>query len=144
MLTEPLSELTWQINEFDIEHLEQSKLVVKIQDKNELQVLRDAYNKLVDDLIDFQSRLGGTQLELREANRKLDEQNLMLEQEVARKTATLSRIMLDLEQQRDELIEKQSELKKKLTTQNGRASATEKQRTGQFHGYLKTGSRSVS
>jgi len=112
MLTEPLSELTRQMNEFDIAHLEQSKLVVKISDNNELQVLRDAYNKLVDDLIHFQSRLEGTQLELREANRKLDEQNLMLEQEVARKTATLSRIMLDLEQQRDELIEKQDELKK--------------------------------
>ncbi|MCY7296048.1 sensor histidine kinase [Alteromonas sp. a30] len=112
MLTDPLSELTRQMNEFDIERLEQSKLVVKIGEKNELYVLRDAYNDLVDDLIDFQSRLGGAQSELRDANRKLDEQNLMLEQEVARKTATLSRIMLDLEQQRDELIDKQYALKK--------------------------------
>ncbi len=112
MLTEPLSELTRQMNEFDIDRLEQSKLVVKIGEKNELYVLRDAYNKLVDDLIDFQTRLGGAQSELRDANRKLDEQNLMLEQEVARKTATLSRIMLDLEQQRDELIDKQDALKK--------------------------------
>lgn len=112
MLTEPLSEFTRQINEFDIERLEQSKLMVKLSDENELLVLRDAYNKLVDDLIDFQNRLGGAQSELREANRKLDEQNLMLEQEVAKKTATLSKIMLDLEQQKDELISKQDELKK--------------------------------
>lgn len=112
MLTDPLGEMTRQMNEFDLERLEESRLVVKIKDQNELMVLRDAYNKLVDDLIDFQSKLGGAQMELRDANRKLDEQNLMLEQEVARKTATLSRIMLDLEQQRDELIDKQSALKK--------------------------------
>lgn len=112
MLTDPLSELTHQINEFDIDRLENSKLVVKIEDDNELAVLRDAYNKLVDDLIDFQNRLGGAQSDLREANRKLDEQNLLLEQEVAKKTASLSKIMLDLEQQKDELMTNQEELKK--------------------------------
>ena len=112
MLTEPLSDLTHQINEFDIDRLESSKLQVKIEDDNELAVLRDAYNKLVDDLIDFQNRLGGAQTELKEANRKLDEQNLMLEQEVAKKTASLSKIMLDLEQQKDELMVKQEELKR--------------------------------
>ncbi|MCC2604974.1 sensor histidine kinase [Planctobacterium marinum] len=112
MLTEPLSDLTHQINEFDIDRLESSKLHVKIEDDNELAVLRDAYNKLVDDLIDFQNRLGGAQAELKEANRKLDEQNLMLEQEVAKKTASLSKIMLDLEQQKDELMVKQEELKR--------------------------------
>lgn len=112
MLTEPLSDLTQQINEFDIDRLEASKLSVKIADDNELAVLRDAYNKLVDDLIDFQSRLGGAQADLRDANRKLDEQNLMLEQEVAKKTASLSKIMLDLEQQKDELMVNQEELKR--------------------------------
>lgn len=112
MLTEPLADLTQQISEFDIDRLEASKLQVKIADDNELAVLRDAYNKLVDDLIDFQSRLGGAQADLREANRKLDEQNLMLEQEVAKKTASLSKIMLDLEQQKDELMVKQEELKR--------------------------------
>lgn len=112
MLTDPLSELTQQINEFDIDRLESSKLDVRIEDDNELAVLRDAYNKLVDDLIDFQNRLGGAQSELKEANRKLDEQNLLLEQEVAKKTASLSKIMLDLEQQKDELMTKQDELKR--------------------------------
>lgn len=112
MLTEPLSELTQQINEFDIDRLERSKLDVKIEDDNELAVLRDAYNKLVDDLIDFQNRLGGAQSDLKEANRKLDEQNLLLEQEVAKKTASLSKIMLDLEQQKDELMTKQDQLKR--------------------------------
>ncbi|MBE1299932.1 MAG: sensor histidine kinase [Alteromonadaceae bacterium] len=112
MLTDPLSELTHQINEFDIDRLENSKLLVKLEDENELAVLRDAYNKLVDDLIDFQNRLGGAQSELKEANRKLDEQNLLLEQEVAKKTASLSKIMLDLEQQKDELMVNQEELKR--------------------------------
>lgn len=112
MLTDPLSELTHQINEFDIDRLENSKLLVKLEDENELAVLRDAYNKLVDDLIDFQNRLGGAQSELKEANQKLDEQNLLLEQEVAKKTASLSKIMLDLEQQKDELMVNQEKLKR--------------------------------
>ena len=110
LLTDPLSEMTRQMNEFDIEHLEQSKLAVNIRDENELKVLTNAYNNLVDDLINFQRRLDKTQSDLRAANRKLDEQNLQLEQEVAKKTATLSRIMLDIEQQRDSLIDKQSAL----------------------------------
>ena len=111
MLTDPLSQLTQQISEFDVDRPESSKLHVKIGDDNELQTLQDSYNELIDDLIDFQSKLRKTQEELKAANRKLDDQNLSLEQEVAKKTASLSKIMLDLEQQKDELILKQRELR---------------------------------
>ncbi|WP_188688980.1 sensor histidine kinase [Bowmanella pacifica] len=111
MLTDPLAELTEQISKFDINRLEQSKLHARLTDDNELKVLQDAYNQLVEDLIRFQDKLNHTQDELRAANLKLDEQNLSLEQEVARKTASLSKIMLDLEQQKDELISNQRELK---------------------------------
>jgi signal transduction histidine kinase len=111
MLTEPLSELTEQISHFDTSRLEQSKLHVRLEDENELKVLQDAYNHLIDDLIHFQDQLNQTQQELRDANQKLDEQNISLEQEVARKTASLSKIMLDLEQQKDELLHNQKELR---------------------------------
>jgi signal transduction histidine kinase len=53
-----------------------------------------------------------TQEELTVANEKLDIQNISLEQEVAKKTASLSTIMLDLEQQKDQLLIQQNELKK--------------------------------
>ncbi|MCC2616429.1 HAMP domain-containing histidine kinase [Aestuariibacter halophilus] len=111
MLTEPLSELTQQISEFDVDRPESSKLHVHIDDDNELKLLQSSYNELIDDLIDYKRRLKLTQDELTDANRKLDDQNIFLEQEVAKKTASLSKIMLDLEQQKDELIVKQRELR---------------------------------
>jgi signal transduction histidine kinase len=111
MLTVPLNELSQQINEFDIDDPESSKLNLSIDDKNELKLLQNSYNQLVDRLIDFQTRLSGTQRELKDANRRLDDQNISLEEEVAKKTATLSKIMLDLEQQKDELIINQRELR---------------------------------
>ena len=111
MLTEPLAEFTQQISEFDVDRPEASKLHVHIGDDNELQVLQDSYNELIDDLIDYKNKLKVAQNELTDANRKLDDQNISLEQEVAKKTASLSKIMLDLEQQKDELILKQRELR---------------------------------
>ncbi|AWL11104.1 hypothetical protein HMF8227_00608 [Saliniradius amylolyticus] len=116
MLTNPLEELTEQIGNFDINHLEQSKLRVRIEDDNELKVLQSSYNQLIDDLINFQDRLNQTQGELKTANEQLDEQNLYLEQEVAKKTASLSQIMLDLERQKDELMQNQHELKQENET----------------------------
>ena len=111
MLTDPLTDLTEQIGQFDISQLSKSKLHVHIREDNELKVLQSSYNKLIDDLIDFQDRLQLAQADLKNANKKLDDQNLQLEQEVAKKTASLSRIMLDLEQQKDELMIKQKELR---------------------------------
>ena len=51
-------------------------------------------------LEDFEKARNDAKSELTLANRKLDDQNLILEQEVAKKTASLSQIMLDLEQQK--------------------------------------------
>ncbi|WP_026376289.1 sensor histidine kinase [Aestuariibacter salexigens] len=111
MLSEPLAEMTQQMSEFDPQRPESSKLHAVIEDDNELNMLQTSYNNLIDSLIDSQNKLRGTQSELEVANRKLDDQNLLLEQEVAKKTASLSKIMLDLEQQKDELVAKQRELK---------------------------------
>ncbi|MBU3004358.1 sensor histidine kinase [Paraglaciecola arctica] len=111
MLTNPLNELTQQIADFNLDDPESSKLDLSITEENELKVLETSYNKLIDEIIAFQSRLSGTQNELQQANQRLDDQNISLEEEVAKKTATLSRIMLDLEQQKDELIINQRELR---------------------------------
>jgi signal transduction histidine kinase len=111
MLTNPLNELTQQISDFNLDNPESSKLDLHIEDDNELKLLETSYNKLIDEMIEFQSKLAGTQTELKQANLMLDDQNISLEEEVAKKTATLSRIMLDLEQQKDELLINQRELR---------------------------------
>ncbi|MGK0306513.1 MAG: signal transduction histidine kinase [Gammaproteobacteria bacterium] len=111
MLTNPLNELTQQITDFNLDDPESSKLDLSIDEDNELKVLETSYNKLIDEMIEFQSKLAGTQNELQRANLRLDDQNISLEEEVAKKTATLSRIMLDLEQQKDELLINQRELR---------------------------------
>ena len=111
MLTNPLNELTQQITDFNLDDPESSKLDLSIDEDNELKLLETSYNKLIDEMIEFQSKLAGTQNELQQANLRLDDQNISLEEEVAKKTATLSRIMLDLEQQKDELLINQRELR---------------------------------
>jgi len=111
MLTNPLNELTQQISDFNLDDPESSKLDLSITDDNELKVLETSYNSLIDEMIEFQSKLAGTQTELQQANLRLDDQNISLEEEVAKKTATLSRIMLDLEQQKNELLINQRELR---------------------------------
>jgi signal transduction histidine kinase len=111
MLTKPLTELTQQITEFNLDDPESSKLDLSLDDENEFKLLQDSYNHLIDDLVNFQDKLAGAQAELRAANRRLDDQNISLEEEVAKKTATLSKIMLDLEQQKDELLINQRELR---------------------------------
>lgn len=111
MLTDPLEELTQQISEFDVDRPESSKLHLHIDDDNELKLLQVSYNELIDDLVDYKQKLRAARNELTDANRKLDDQNILLEQEVAKKTASLSKIMLDLEQQKDELIVNQRELR---------------------------------
>ena len=112
MLTDPLADFTQQISDFDVNNLERSKLKIGHVENSELEVLQDAYNRLIDGLIESQTQLMNTQEELTVANEKLDIQNISLEQEVAKKTASLSTIMLDLEQQKDQLLIQQNELKK--------------------------------
>lgn len=111
MLSEPLAELTEQMSAFKPDHPEDSKISLMLDDDNELHQLQLSYNQVIEDLITSQDKLKGTQEKLRLANKKLDDQNLILEQEVAKKTASLSQIMLDLEQQKDELLSNQRELR---------------------------------
>ena len=111
MLTKPLTELTQQISEFNLDDPESSKLDLSVDEDNELTLLQNSYNNLIDDLVSFQLKLAGAQGELQAANRRLDDQIISLEEEVAKKTATLSKIMLDLEQQKDELLINQRELR---------------------------------
>lgn len=111
MLSEPLQTITEQMGNFDPQHPEESKLSIKLDDDNELLQLKESYNHVIDDLIISNNKLKDAQNELTLANKKLDDQNLILEQEVAKKTASLSQIMLDLEQQKDELIAHQRELR---------------------------------
>lgn len=111
MLSEPLAEIIHQMEGFDPLHPDESKLSVKISDDNELLQLKELYNNVIDDLIVSNGKLTNAQSQLSHANKKLDDQNLILEQEVAKKTSSLSQIMLSLEQQKDELIANQRELR---------------------------------
>jgi signal transduction histidine kinase len=111
LLTEPLTEFTEQIKKLDIDDPEESKLHVLNFEKNELSILEDAYNGLIDELIDFKSKLSLSQAELSLVNKRLDEQNLMLEQEVAGKTSSLNHSVLKVAAQQKELLKQQHQLK---------------------------------
>lgn len=114
MLSAPLGSLIEQMQNFDPNNLHDSKIELQIDDNNELKSLQLSYNQVIDDLIVSQERLRQAQGDLTKANRKLDDQNLLLEQEVAKKTAAMSQIMLDLEAQKDELLGKQLSLRQEI------------------------------
>jgi signal transduction histidine kinase len=122
LLTNPLNELTEQINQFDIDDPEASKLHTINYENNELNILQTSYNSLLDELIQYQVRLSTAQQEILTANHKLDDQNLILEQEVAKKTSSLSTTMLEMNKQQRELIAQQEQLK----AENIRRSQTER------------------
>lgn len=122
LLTNPLNELTEQINQFDIEDPEASKLHIVNYEQNELSILQDAYNNLLSELSRNKDELAQAQHEIIASNNKLDEQNLMLEQEVAKKTSSLSTTMLKMERQQREMLTQQDQLK----AENKRRSITEK------------------
>ncbi|WP_111978395.1 sensor histidine kinase [Algibacillus agarilyticus] len=114
MLSEPLREVTEQIESFDIESLQRSKISYEFDEGNELKILTDAYNDLIDRLDVYNQKLDITQKELLHANNKLDDHNLQLEQEVAKKTANLSHALLDLENQKQELELSRNELRDEI------------------------------
>lgn len=114
MLSTPLNSITDQMQNFDPDNLHDSKVNLEIQDDTELKQLQYSYNQVIDDLIASQEKLNQAQGDLKTANRKLDDQNLLLEQEVAKKTGALSQIMLDLEEQKDELLSKQLTLRQEI------------------------------
>jgi signal transduction histidine kinase len=122
LLTRPLNELTQQIKQIDLDDPEASKLHSMNYEKNELNVLEDAYNNLIDELVEFKEKLALSQLETDKAKDQLDENNLLLEQEVAKKTSSLSSTMLKMEVQQKELLKQ----KKTLQEENIHRSKTEK------------------
>jgi signal transduction histidine kinase len=122
LLTRPLKEMTEQIKHFDIDDPSGSKLYSMDDNRNELSVLQDAYNNLIDQMVNDRKELAKTQGQLLMANTKLDDHNVMLELEVARKTSSLSNTMLELEAQQKDLKQQQQ----KLTEENERRRKTEK------------------
>jgi len=121
LLTNPLNELTEQINQFDIDDPEASKIHIINYENNELSVLQKTYNNLLDELVQNQVRLSHAQQEILTAKNELDDHNLILEQEVAKKTSSLSTTMLEMNKQQRELIGQQKQLK----AENIRRSQTE-------------------
>lgn len=122
LLTAPLNELTQQIRQVDLDDPEASKLHSMNYEKNELNILEDAYNNLINELVEFKDKLAISQLETDRAKDQIDEQNLLLEQEVAKKTSSLSSTMLKMEVQQKELLQQ----KQSLQEENVRRSKTEK------------------
>lgn len=122
LLTTPLQEFTQQIRRIDLDDPEASKVHSINYEKNELKILEEAYNNLINELVEFKDKLAISQLETDRAKEQIDEQNLLLEQEVAKKTSSLSSTMLKMEVQQKELREQ----KQSLQEENIRRSKTEK------------------
>jgi len=114
MLHRPLRDLTNQIRNFRLDDIENSRLRLTDQRKEEFVMIETAYNQLLDNIEDYQDDLQRTQQQLVNANRQLDQQNAILEQEVARKTSSLSQVMLDLEQRKNELEMRQDKLEREI------------------------------
>ncbi len=114
LLTEPLNDLTQQIEELEMDNLEGNKLDVHSERDDELKVMEEAFNKLIFKVCDYKQKLEDTKQQLELTNEKLDKQNLTLEQDVARKTSTLSHAMIDLQQQKYKLEQNQRKLTKEI------------------------------
>lgn len=121
LLTEPLTDLTHQIEELELDNLEGAHVSVETTEYNELKIMEESFNNMIDKVVSYKNELEDTQKKLVKTNEKLDQQNLLLEQEVARKTSNLSQAMMDLQQQKYEL-EKQ---KLALTEEIDRRRTTE-------------------
>lgn len=133
-LTEPLADLSRQIEDLELEQLDGSKVRISADEGSELTLMADAYNRLIDRLQSYQAQLKQTQQQLLLSNIKLDQQNLLLEQEVARKTSGLSQAMMDLQQQKQELLNKKQSLReeieqRRITEQDLRLKQKELQET---------------
>ncbi|WP_404340944.1 sensor histidine kinase [Pseudoalteromonas mariniglutinosa] len=103
LLTEPLAQLTEQIEDLELNDLEGQHISIQTNEHNELNLMEESFNRLIDKVVLYRQELEHTQKELLISNEKLDQQNLQLEQEVARKTSNLSQAMMDLQQQKYEL-----------------------------------------
>lgn len=114
MLNRPMLDLTNQIRRFRLDDLAHSKIHLKNQRNREFMMIEQAYNQLVDNLADYQTDLNRTQQQFEQVNRQLDDQNAILEQEVARKTSSLSGVLVDLERRKSELEARQEKLEREI------------------------------
>lgn len=114
MLNRPMRDLIGQIKNFRLDDLEHSKLHLRSLRNTEFLLLEQAYNQLVESLTEYQQNLEKTQNQLVHANQKLDEQNNILEQEVARKTSSLSQVLVDIERQKNDLEVRQESLENEV------------------------------
>ena len=115
-LTMPLGDLVDQIERIDLEHLSNTRLEVTELAESELNVIQNSFNNLLGKVSSSQDELKQAQKQLLKTNDMLDQQNLMLEQEVAKKTANLSQAMMDLQKQKYQLETQQKNLKEEIET----------------------------
>jgi signal transduction histidine kinase len=103
LLTDPLAQLTEQIEDLELNELEGYHIAIDTDEHNELKVMEIAFNNLIDKVVQSRIELEKAQKDLMISNEKLDQHNIQLEQDVARKTSNLSQAMMDLQQQKYEL-----------------------------------------
>ena len=113
-LTTPLSELTDKIEKIDLDSIEDAQINVPQEDENELSVIQHSFNQLIEKVGSYQQELLQAQKQLLKTNDRLDQQNLMLEQEVAKKTSNLSQAMMELQKQKYQLETNQKDLKEEI------------------------------
>ncbi len=117
-LTNPLGDLVEQLQSIDLNNLSNVKLNVNRLKGSELDVIQSSFNDLIAQFSESQEKLKQTQKQLLKSNDMLDQQNLLLEQEVAKKTANLSQAMMDLQRQKYQLESNQNVLKQEIETRN--------------------------
>lgn len=118
-LTNPLGDLVDQIERIDLDNLGTVQLQVTELEDSELSVIQHSFNNLIGKVSSSQDELRQAQKQLLKTNDMLDQQNLMLEQEVAKKTANLSQAMMDLQKQKYQLETQQKNLKEEIETRRG-------------------------
>ncbi|MDU0113120.1 ATP-binding protein [Psychrosphaera aquimarina] len=121
-LTKPLGELTEKIEKIDMENIDDAQIQIDQEEENELTVIKHSFNDLMAKVSSSQTELKHAQKQLVKTNDRLDQQNLMLEQEVAKKTANLSQAMMDLQKQKYQLETQQKTLKEEIETRRGTES----------------------
>ena len=115
LLTTPLEQLSHSIIEIDLNDLTLSKLAPSSHQEDELSILSNSFNLMLDKLTEYKNHLELAQEELVNANQLLDRHNLLLEQEVTKKTANLSHAINELAQQKSELEDSEKELRYSLS-----------------------------
>lgn len=113
-LIQPMSHLVTQIERIDLDNLANAKLTLSEAQPNELTIIKKSFNNLLERFEIAQYQVQSAQKKLIKSNDMLDQQNLLLEQEVAKKTANLSQAMMDLQKQKYELENHQSKLKEEI------------------------------